>query len=475
MNKKLLFGGIGGAILLAGGVGAFTLLNSPKEAYLLAEYKTANSAIEQLEQRFEQDIKWADTVKNDATAMDIELSANIEDDYGYIDYEVVEAINSSSIDLTVQSDPKDHTYAISAGATIFDFTIDPFTAYLTDKKIVGEMPFQDEALELNLEKLFELSEEELNNVCISDDDVERLIKQREILSEDDIKHLQKELLPEIMKALPDEAFEKDGDQLTMELTGRDIEDLLDVVANTLKDDKVVKRVVNDLINLSGECEYYTVDEALDEMVSEISSTDIDRSMSIKSVITVDGSQIVERSLYFDDELVLEGTQNFKDGIEFDYDLIEPEYGTVGSITGEIGTGKEIRDEIEVSLEGEKVFSYENKETNDKKERDFSRAITVYDGYDNFTFNWDGTQSFAGDGNVSDNEIYLEVPGEGNVSLQVKTDSQTIKGIKLPKNTVDLTNMSTSEIEEYFEYEVAENLMNWAEDLVYELEDLFYYY
>lgn len=475
MNKKLLFGGLGGAIVLAGGVAAYTLLNSPKEAYLYAEYKTANSAIEQLEQRFEQDIKWADIVKTDATKMDMELSASVEDYYGYMDYEVLEAINSSSIDLTVHSDPKENTYALSAGATIFDFTIDPFTAYLTDKKIVGEMPFQEEALELNLEKLFDLSNEELNNACISDADVERLIKQRQLLSEDDLKHLQKEILPEIYKSIPDEAFEKEGDQLTLQLTGRDIEKLINVAANTLAQDKVVKRFVSDTIKLSGECEYYTVEEALDEMLADVSEIDVDPSVTIKSVITVDGSQILERKLYVEDELLLEGTQNFKDRIVFDYDFMEPGYGVIASIKGEIGTGKEIRDEIEISAEGETFFYYEGNETNGKSVRDFSRALTVYDGYDEFTFNWDGSQSFAGDGNVSDNEIYVEIPGEGILSLNLKTNSQKTKGIKLPRKTIDLTDMSTSEIERYFENEVADNFMYWAEDLAYELEDLFYYY
>jgi len=471
MNKKIIFGGITGALVLAGGVSAFALFNSPKEAYLYAEYKTANSAIEKLEQRFEEDIKWNDIVKTDATKMDMEISASVEDNYGYLDYAILEAINSSSIDFTMQSNPKETTYALSAGATILDFTIDPFTAYLTDKKIVGEMPFQEEAIEMSFEKLSELSGEE--SACSLDGDFERLMKQQDLLTEDDLKHIQKEILPEIYKAIPDEAFEKDGNQLTMQLTGSDIENLLDVAVNTLAQDEVVKRVINDTINVYGECETYTVDKVLDEMKAEISAIKVDSSTTLKSVITVNNLIIVDRKLYIKDELVLEGKQNFKDGIVFDYEFMDPEYGTTATVKGEIGTGKNIRDEIEISTEGEAFLHYEGKETNNKKKRDFSRALTVNDGNDKVTFNWDGTQSFAGDGNVSDNEIYFEIPEQGKVLLHVKTDSKIIKGIDLPSNTIDLTSMSESEIEQYFQNEVAENFMYWTEDLISELGDLLY--
>lgn len=471
MNKKFLVGGITGALVLAGGVSAFALFNSPKEAYLYAEYKTANSAIEKLEQRFEEDIKWSDIVNTDATKMDMEISASVEDDAGYLEYEIVEAINSSSIDVTVQSNPQENTYALSVGAKILDFTIDPFTAYVTDKKMIGEMPFQEEALEMSLEKLSELSGEE--NACMLDEDFERIMKQQDLLTEEDLKHIQKEILPEIYKAIPDKAFEKDGNQLTMQLTGSDIENLLDVAVNTLAQDEVVKRVINDAIIVYDQCGTYTVDKVLDEMKAEISAIEVDSSTTIKSVITVNNLLIVDRKLYIKDELVLKGTQNLKSGIVFDYEFIDPEYGTTATVKGKIGTGKNIRDEIEISNEGEMFLHYEGKETNNKKKRDFSRALTVNDGNDKVTFNWDGTQSFAGDGNVSDNKIYFEIPDQGKLSLYVKTDSQKTKGFDLPSNTVDLTGMSESEIEQYFQNEVAENFMSWTEELMYELGDLLY--
>lgn len=475
MNKKILFSIIAGVVLLVGGVvGAFTLIKSPKEAYLYAEYKTANSAIEQLENRFKEELKWKDTVQSSPTKMDIEFSANVDADYGLMDYEILDALNSSSVNLTIQSNPKDSTYAFSAGANILDYAIDPFTAYLTDEKVIGEMPFQDEALEMSIEKLLDFSERELSNVCIQEEDFKRLMEQQGLLTEEDLEYLKDELIPAIYKAIPDEAFKKEDNNLTMELSGNDIENLLDATAKTLENDEVVKRIVNDYINLVGECEFYTAEELIDEITDNLSSIRVD--ISIKSVLTVKGSQIIERKLYINDEKLLEGTQNFKEGIVFDYEITDTY--TSGKIKGEIGTDKkDIEDEIEISVEGETVLLYEGKETHNKKERDFSRAVTFSDGYDDFTFNWDGTQSFAGDGNVSDNEFYFEVPGEGRLSLHMKTDSQKTKGIDLPSNTVDLTDMSHFEMEQYFENEVAEKFMYWAEDLIYELEDLeelFYY-
>jgi len=468
MNKKILFSIIAGVVLLAGGVvGAFTFIKSPKEAYLYAEYKSLNSAIEQLEQRFEEDLKWNELTKKHPTKTDYELSADVEDWYNFLDYEIIDAINSSSIDLTVQSDPKDNSMALSIGATIFDFTIDPFTAYLKDKKVVGEMPFQDEALEINIEKLLELSEEELGNACLKDADLERLIKQKEIITAEDLEHLQKKLLPEIIKSLPDKAFKKDGNELTMNLTSGDFEKILDVTADTLKEDKVIKRIVNDYLILEGECENYTVAEAIDEIMSEISNADIDSSL--KSVITVEGSHIVERKLYIEDELVLKGTQNFKDKIVFDYEITDSENDITAILKGEIGTGKDIRDEFKIAIEEMEIL-YESKEEQDKKEREFERTITATDGYEEILLKWDGTQSFTGDSYVSDNEILFDIR-EGSVSLHVKSDSKKTKGFDLPKDTINLTDMSESEMEEYFTNDIAENFLIWAEDLIYEFQDL----
>src|SRR5690625_5033300 len=95
------------AIAIIGGATTIFLLlpGSDKETYFLAERDSYNVLSEEIEERFENELEWAEMAEENPTESKIDLSAEYNDPtaFGGVS-EVEEMINNSTITITSQAD-----------------------------------------------------------------------------------------------------------------------------------------------------------------------------------------------------------------------------------------------------------------------------------------------------------------------------------------------------------------------------------
>lgn len=470
MKKTLLFGGIG-TVVLAGGISAYSIYDkTPKEAYFYAEYKTADAAMEFITDRYAPELTWYETQLEKPTQNDFKLSANVNDNTGSLGWGIAEAISSVSIDVTTQIDPKNSHNAFSIGATIFDKEIDQFGLFITDKKIIAEVPFQDEALEVDLAEVFELIEMTTGeNTCMQDVDVQQYIKSGSVVSEKDQKYLIDTYVKGLYDTIPEDAFTQVDEKITMELSGKEIQTILISLATSAEKDKKLLKILDDIIHSSDPCSSTESKETLELVVNELTAAKFD--FDIKSTIWVEKNKVVKRELEIDNAL-FKGTQKFGKELEFDLDAIDRDNNeTIYTIKGSLGSGDSFKDEIEVKANGNVVFEYKSEEDLKNSTRQFERSISFSEGID-IRFDWTGELQYEAD-NVSGEQKFALASNElGNISLVIENDGKTIKDITVPKKTVNLSKMSEDELDEYFEFEVAPKFYDWSSGLFSGLGDLF---
>lgn len=473
MVTKKTLGIIGASTLLVGGVSAYILLDkTPKEAYLYAEYKTGKEMIEFFADRYEEELAWAEKTSKNPSKNEFELSANIED-YNYnLSSELVDAINSSSINLVMESDPKEKQIAMGVGATILDYDVDNFTFYITDESSMLELPFQDEALKVGHQDLVDIIEDMAGeSICLKGEDLANILTNQSVLEEDDLEYLQKEYGKLLMDILPDEAFTRNDDTITMELSGKDLENIIEEFANFAENDRELIRILKEVVHYSDPCSEIDFEEELKLLFDGLKDLDIDGELISK--IWIEKNIITKRTIEVGG-LEIKAKQSIDENLVFDYEFKDDYYGSLFTVEGKFTSGERIKDSLTIE-NSDVVLTYESNERIDKDTRKFEREFYYNDYYSEFALNWDGDYSVSGDKMSGEHNIYMEIPGEGKVGLAVKNTNVITKKINLPKNTVDIGKMTTSEIEEYLEYEIAPNAQKWGEGLFKELEDILYYY
>lgn len=464
---------VGVSTLLVGGVSAYILLDkSPKEAYFHAEYKTGKKIVEFFADRYEPELAWAEKTNKKPSKNEFELSANIED-YNYnLSPELIDAINSSSVNMVVQSNPKEKQMAMGVGATLLDYEIDNFTYYITEKSSILELPFQEEALEVEHEDLIDMMEEMTGeSICFNGEDLVKRLTNQSILKEKDVKYLKKKYGKLLIDILPDEAFTRKDDTITMELSGREIEEALEKFADFAQKDRELLRIMKDLAQYSDPCNDIDMEDELERFFDNLRDLDIDGE--IVSKIWIEKNIITKRSMELG-ELEIKAKQSIdKEELVINYEF--KEYGdTLLSVDGKFTSGERIKDKLTFeTYDG--LLTYKSSERLEKDKREFKREFLFTDYYDEFSLNWDGNYTISGDKMSGEHNIYMEIPREGKIGIALKNKSALTKSINIPKDTVDLGKMTTSEMEEYIENEIVPNAQKWGEDLFENLEDLLYYY
>lgn len=472
MMKKRTLGLVSAGVLLAGGVSAYVILDkTPKEAYLYAEYKTAQKAYEFVTERYEDEFEWMKKTQKEVTKNDVDFSLSVEDyDYNY-NPDIINVVNSSSLNVSVVSDPKKKQFSAGVGATILDYSLDPFTFYLTEEDVMLELPFQEETLAANLNDLGDMIETITDeDMCLREIDFSEYIRNNGLLTEEDLNYILKEYGKIIYKAIPEDAFTKNDNTITMEMRGRDLEKIIVEIVESAEGDRELARILDRVILSADPCSSMTGEDFLAELVNELDDLRIDGD--IYSKVWLDGNIITKRVLEFD-EIEIKGKQKFDKELSWDYDFIE-DGETVLTIEGDLGAGERIKDSIIIDVDGGTI-TYNSNEKKNKDKRDFSREFYFNDNYDEFKINWDGETSISGDKMRGEHEFFIDIPYEGSMGLVLKNDSVITKSLTIPSKSVDLTDMTSREIEEYLEYEVAPNIERWGDGLFEEIEDILYYY
>ena len=467
MNKKIILSGVG-ALLVGGGVAAYTLLNkTPKEEYFLAELNTIESAIEFFSERYEPEVKWYETQSEKPTENNFSISGNI-DAYD----EMASILNGATLNVTTLNDPKNSESAIKLDASLFDIETEQVGLYLTKDKIVAEVPFQ-EALELDLNNIGDFLEITTgDNLCLENVDIHKFIGTTSPIGKEEQEYVKKTYGKALLKSLPDDAFTKEDDKITMNLKGSDVQNALEDLLKKALSDKKILSLIDELSLLSDPCAELDSTELLKDILDEVESTDFD--FKIKSVIWVEDNIVVKREVTID-TVQLKGELSIDKDLTFKYSLHDTEFDeTVGTLEGKFGSGKNFEDEVTLSGYGETLAEYYGEESLKNDTRTFDRSINILAGYeDEFELSWSGETEFEGDSTVGEHELSFYSSYTGPLSILVETDSKVIKKIDLPSDSINLTDMSESELEEYFSGEFLENFYNWAEGRFEGLEYLFY--
>ena len=471
MVTKKTLGIIGTSTLLVGGVSAYILLDkTPKEAYLYAEYKTGKEMVEFFADRYEPELSWSEKTKNNATKNDYELSANIEDYTYSFSPEIVDAINSSSLNLAYESDPKEKQVALGLGATVFDYDMDNFTFYITDESSMLELPFQDEVLKLSHEDLIDIIEEENGEICFNGEDLVNIFTNQSVLSEDDTNYLLKEYGKLLVDVLPDEAFTRNDNTITMKLSSVDIKDIISKVADFAGSDAELVRILEKTVHYSDPCGDINIEEELEKFLADLKNTDV--NFDVVSTIWLDKNMITKRSIEIDG-VKIDAEHSINNDLVFDYEFIDEYDETLLAVKGKFTSGKNMNDTVTIES-SDVILTYESNESLEKEKRKFEREFYLSDYYSEFTINWDGHNTISGDKMAGEHNVYMEIPETGKFDLAIKNNSVITKKINVPSNTKDIGKMTMSEIEEYIEYEIVPNAEKWGEGLFEELADLLYY-
>lgn len=467
MDKKIILSGVG-ALLIGGGVAAYTLLNkTPKEAYFHAELNTIETAVEFFSERYEPEVKWYETQSEKPTETNFALSGNI-DSYD----EAAAILNGTTINVTTANDPKNTETAIKFGASLLDIEIDQIGLYLTKDKILAELPFQ-EALELDLENIgdfFEITTGD--NLCLENVDINKFLGTASPISKKDQTYIKETYGKALLKSLPDEAFTKEDDKITMSLKGSEVQSALEDVLKKAIADKKILSIMTEIAQVNNPCEDFDSKEVLDEILDAVKSTDFD--FKVKSVIWVKDNIVVKRELTID-TVQLKGELSIDKALTFNYSLYDTEYDeTFVTLEGKFGSGKNFEDEVTINNSGETIAEYYGEESLAKNTRTFDRSIYISAGYeDEFELSWSGETEFEGDSAIGEHEVSFFSNYTGPITLLIETDSKVIKKIEVPSDSINLTDMSESELEDYFSGEFMDNFNNWAEDRFEGLEYLFY--
>jgi len=468
---------------------------SDKTAYFKAEIETFNYLKDEVTDRFENELAWAEMTKSKPTATTINASVMYNDPYSFGGYnEIEEIVNQSSVTLHTETDMKKEQLLVDAEANIAGINFDDFRIYITDQVLLIDLPFLDDALQIESEDLSKLLYE-LDPYTFSEDedyDFSRIFDLDNYpISEDDQQYLREKYGKFIYDELPDDAFssEKDdvsvagetikAEKLTAHITEDNVKDLLSEFFTEIQNDDRFKDIVKDYMKNSFIDEYEIdellseFDEGLEEAKDELDN--INLPDGIKSTIWVKNDLIVQREFTFTamDSFDSKGTLNIKGTHDFnkeqqvlDYEFAFDDEFTSGKMTINADLSfkdNEINDQVVLSVDDVKL-AYEAHETINKNDREFARSVSFDDSFESGSIHWDGQSTYAKDEMSSDNQIYLEVDDlDGDIfNLSLDVDSKQIREVDTPNpdHIKDIGKMSELEIEEYIYFEAQDQFFNW---------------
>ncbi|WP_240033756.1 DUF6583 family protein [Oceanobacillus profundus] len=502
--SKGLIALIVGIVVLAGGTAlAFMLIkDSPKNAYFLAEKDTWEYMVERAEERYQPEFDWYEKTQTDKTASSLELTAEYNDPAaGSMGYGMDPAtlINNSSIKLDSQTDMENKQVYTGISANIAGMEINDLQVFVTDEKVMVGVPFLEEVLQLNDQDFGPLLHE-VDPATFTGEEtlgLDTLFESAgEIFPEEYKTHIEDEYFKLIYDELPDDAFtssdetvEVNGESINSEkielhLTEQQFKDILTTVLDKMEKDDKLKEITKEQMVAQQFGGIYMEDE-LDTFTEDFEASITEAKDGIEELQIPDGltsslwiadNKIVQREFVLEmgtnaEELAkisITGSQLLTDKNQFfDYDVAFSdayEEGTM-NIAGDLNwKGNEATDSINLTVE-DFVLSYDGTETLADGTREFNRVFTVEDpASGGGSLHWTGDATYEADKMNAAHQISLETPdlSQDMFTLNMNTEGQTIDSVETlsEDNVKDLGSMSTTELQEYFENDVAPSFQQW---------------
>lgn len=485
-------------LIVAGSAAAYIAFNSSaKNKYFAAEKATIDFASEELQNRFEPEVKWQEYAQKNAIASTFELSGEYNDpnsEEGFGLFSPDQLINSSSLTLKTEQDIDNKRMSAELIANIAGMEIDNVNAYLTDQEFMLGLPFLDDILLVKNKDVNRLLKEIDPELDALDIDFADLFDTKEqIFSEKDVKYFEKEYLKMIHDELSEDSFttkdekiEVEGqslktEQIKMQLSEQEVKDLLTKIIDKLHKDKRVKEIIKDQLGAT-----VIVDQDMQEVITEYEDSLLELKEEVKqlhipdgitSTIWINKNLVVKREFSIsagssaDDlaSLTIGGEQLLENKNQtFTYDFNFKDSYDQGTLTleGDL-TWKDdtINDSIKIIVD-EAEISYTAKETVKNGKRDFNRTFSFSDPYDSGgSLVWSGKADYKKDSMSSEHSLAIEIDELGSEFLTVNLgiDGKKIKAVDIPKgeNIKDIGQMSETELNQYIEEDAAMQFQQWV--------------
>lgn len=518
-SKGLIIGLVVAALVLIGGsASAFFIINkSPKTQYLLAESGTAKQIGDLFQERYKNEVKWAETKKEKPVESTFDISAEWNDP-NVDDYmqEIQSIVNNSKISVRNVYDPVQKEVEVELGGAFGSMELNAGKAFVTPEKLMLSLPFTDDVILFNdkdfgsLMKQIDPSYEGQDELGLS-----RLFENGLMADEELNTYLKEEYTEYFIEKLPKEAFTSEKEKvevfdekinakkLSMKLSEEEVKSLMKEFFEKVRDDEKIKEILKEslddqlaMASVTGEELPIELDEfigefeeGLNEIIENVDTWSIPGG--IESTIWQESNLIVKRDFAM--------TLVNDEGQEVSYDvsgtqLLEKtnqQWAYMITLTGSDIDGEETleftgdltwdqqksKDSIKMIFDEDEFF-YEGEENLDGKKRTFSRAIGYSDGYSSPQLIWTGTATHENDSVKANHEFTVsDADWDANMyNLIVKQDSKIVKKVDMPSESdkaVNIGEMDMAEIQGYVEEELLAKFEAWTTNLMGDLESELY--
>ncbi|MFZ3576350.1 hypothetical protein [Virgibacillus sp. DJP39] len=496
------------ALLIVGGsVAAFVLLNfSDKQKYFLAEKSSIEAISEQFNNRFEPELNWQEKVQENPTESTYELSATYNDPSANVTlFGPSQIINNSTLTLKNATDFKNKKMATEISGAFGGITIDGLSFYLTSEKLLVELPFLKELLQMKEGDIGQLLKELDPQMYTGKEKIDYdTFFNRSSLSESDQEYLKEEYLEMIYDSLPDESFQAseetvevnstsfNAEKIVFHLTEKQLKKILSTTLEKMKSDQRLKEIIKEQVALrsfgagmSTSSLTPSVESDIDEMINEFETT-LDHGIEqlktiqipdgLKSTIWVTDDSIIQRELVFsvgpsNGEIVtfnVSGKQFISETDQtFDYtfSVKENQNASTLALTGDLSwKNNEANDSIKLVADGLEV-GYDGNSTLTDGKREFERIFTLNTEQDQGSLSWSGNAMYNKNEMSSEHSLTIQAPEmpKDMLSLQLSKDARLIKEVTIPsgQNVKDIGSMTADEIMQYFQTEVTPKFQQWV--------------
>lgn len=485
------------AITIIGGAVTLFLLfqTSDKQTYFKAEQASYDFLKEQAEDRFENELAWAEATEKNPTEAIVDISAEYNDPYAFGGVsEMEEIVNNSSLTIKSQADMKGKKIFADIEADAMGMKFDGIRMALSDTTLLLELPFLKDVLQIESEDLSELLYEidpysfeegveyDFSNAFNSEDYP---------IPKEDREYLADKYGKFIYDVLPDDAFSSDkeevkvdgesikAEKLTFQLTEEEVQT---VVTNLIEEIEADDRL-KDILEAYMEDNFLPADELemlmddFEESLAEMKE-DVDKIVlpeGIESTVWTKSGLIVKRHFaittedFYGDEVTFEidGTQLLEDKqqkLNYTFNVKDEYMDESFDLTADLSKdGDKIKDTITLGIEDDKVI-YEGEETLKGSDREFTRTLSVESMFLAGSIVWTGDSKYEKDQMSSNHNFHVEAEGfdEDMLSVQIGVEGKKLKEIESinTDNVKDIGKMSEAEIMEYIDGEAAEQFFEW---------------
>lgn len=506
MGKKgLTILGVSVGVIAVLAVGAYilfqTMVNNPKNNYLMAELDDVEGTFELFEERFESELDWYEYAEENAIESTLGITAETNDP-SFQEMGIDQMINNSNIDLTIGQDMANEVSTMGLNADIAGLSISDVNAYITGEKAGLTLPFIEEYMVVNeadaatflntLDPATFTGEEEIDY---------SMFFETSALTETQREYFIDEYSTFIRENLPDDAFESESeeitvgdntvnaDKLTMTLTEEQIHTFLKDLFNKMAEDEELANIIETQMMAAnlGNPEAPSAENAATEFNNSLKEAadnieDVGFPEGLTSVVWTDGDDnIIQRD--FDTSITVDGstgqvavdgvTEITEDSTVFNYDMAfsdETMESVIGYTADLNETESGYEDVITLRADSEDLFVINSVKTDEEDSEVWNVDINFNEQLTGspLTLFMESSSVYNEDQATGDMTLYADdgvSVTRDTFVLNLTSDSQTVSEIEVPggDNEKNIGQMSMEELDAYFNDEVSPQFEEWMNE------------